>query len=125
MFPSRHRSFFRNTSLSYSAVYIRCAPVQPEVVMSALVLLCLVVFAKVVLCAWPLPSDFAYWWWQTCERQRHSTMCIEFVERLTYNLAIVADNWLYIDAGEYYKPIGNTVTIVPCELSREYLHNAV
>jgi hypothetical protein len=39
--------------------------------MSVSVLLCLFAFAKVVFCAWPLPLDFACWWWQTCDRRNH------------------------------------------------------
>jgi hypothetical protein len=54
----------------------------------------------------------------------HSTICIVLAERLTYNLAVIVDNWLYIDAGEYYTLIDNTINVVPCELFAKYLNNA-
>ena len=71
--------------------------------MRASVLLCLVASTKTALCAWPFGSDFAYWFWQSCK------ICSFLKEpwkisglHADSKPAVVVDQWLYIDGGEYY-----------------------
>jgi hypothetical protein len=71
--------------------------------MLARVLLCLLATTKVALCGWPFGSNFAYWLWQSCKEiilyQRAESTSRSKADN---NQAVVVDNWLYIEGGEYY-----------------------
>jgi hypothetical protein len=67
------------------------------------VLLCLLASTKAVLCAWPFGPDFAYWIWQSGKDYRVPYGLWKLSGyKADYKAAVVVDQWLYIDGGEYY-----------------------
>ncbi|KAI9715126.1 MAG: hypothetical protein M1812_006105 [Candelaria pacifica] len=50
--------------------------------------LCVLVIARAVTCDWPFDTTFLFWFWQS---------------------AVVVDQWLYIDGGEYYTRRGDSI----------------
>jgi hypothetical protein len=71
------------------------------------VILCLLSLTEAGVGDWPFGTNFQFWLWQSGKALKGLPSSLAY-EDLTLP-AVVVDQWLYIEGGEYYTDQGNGV----------------